>query len=364
MKVSEVIQYLEELAPKSSQESYDNCGLLVGDKNTVITSVLTCLDCTEEVVEEAILKGSNLIIAHHPVIFKGLKSLTGANYIERTILACIKNNIVLYAIHTNLDNYSKGVNFEIGQRLGLKNLKVLAPKNGVLYKLSVFVPQEYLSTLNNALFEAGAGKIGNYEECHFNTIGTGTFKPVNDAKSFSGKLNELSEAPEVKAEYLVSAHLLQKVLKAMKDSHPYEEVAYDIILLANENENEGSGMIGELDSEKDEFEFLTQLKDIFQCGSIRHTAFLNKKIKKVAFCGGSGSFLLNQAKRSKADIYITGDFKYHEFFDAENQILIADIGHYESEQYTSDLIADILKKKFTTFAVHKTVINTNPINYF
>ena len=308
MKVSDVIQYLEELAPKSSQESYDNCGLLVGDKNTSITSALICLDCTEEVVEEAILKGSNLIIAHHPVIFKGLKSLTGANYIERTILACIKND--------------------------------------------------------NALFEAGAGKIGNYEECHFNTVGTGTFKPVNHANPFSGKLNELSEAPEVKAEYLVSTHLLQKVLKAMKDSHPYEEVAHDLILLANENENEGSGMIGDLDSEMGEFEFLTQLKDIFKCGSIRHTAFLNKKIKKVAFCGGSGSFLLNQAKRLKADVYITGDFKYHEFFDAENQILIADIGHYESEQYTSDLIADILKKKFTTFAVHKTVINTNPINYF
>ncbi|MEY3236999.1 MAG: hypothetical protein RI883_1100 [Bacteroidota bacterium] len=364
MKVSEVIQYLEELAPKSSQESYDNCGLLVGDKNSLITSALICLDCTEEVVEEAVKNGFNLIIAHHPVIFKGLKSLTGANYIERTILACIKNDIALYAIHTNLDNYSKGVNFEIGQRLGLRNLKVLAPKSGVLYKLSVFVPQENLLSLNKAVFEAGAGKIGNYEECHFNTVGTGTFKPVEDAKPFSGELNILSESQEIKAEYLVSAHLLQTVVKAMKEAHPYEEVAHDIILLANENESEGSGMIGELEESIDESDFLSRLKEIFQCGSIRHTAFLNKKIKNVAFCGGSGSFLLNQAKRLNADIYITGDFKYHEFFDAENQILIADIGHYESEQYTSDLIADILKKKFTTFAVHKTVINTNPINYF
>lgn len=364
MKISNVIAYLEELAPRSSQESYDNAGLLVGDRSKEITSVLICLDCTEQVVEEAEKLGCNLIIAHHPVIFKGLKSLTGANYVERTILSCIKKDIALYAIHTNLDHYWKGVNFEIGNRLGLRNMRVLSPKNNVLVKLVVFVPKENISALNQSIFEAGAGKIGNYEECHFSTDGIGTFKPVENANPFAGKVDELSEVEEVKAEYLVSVHKLPSVLKAMKNAHPYEEVAHDIIPLANENQTEGAGMIGELPEEMDETAFLRNLKQTFNCGIIRHTPLLNKKIRKVAFCGGSGSFLLKQAMAEKADVYFTGDFKYHEFFDADDQILIADIGHYESEQFTTNLIADILKKKFTTFAVQITGVNTNPINYF
>lgn len=364
MKVGDVIAVLEDLAPRSSQESYDNAGLLVGDKNQIITSVMICLDCTEEVVEDAIKKGCNMIIAHHPVIFKGLKSLTGANYVERTILACIKKDISLYAIHTNLDNYDKGVNFEIGNRIGLKNLQVLEPKANVLYKLVVFIPSDSLAKVSNALFAAGAGKIGNYEECHFYSPGTGTFKPIGSASPTTGKRNELSKVEEYKAEFLVSSHRIPNVLKAMFVAHPYEEVAHDIIALANKNQTEGSGMIGELETEMDEIEFLSKIKQTFKCGAIRHTPILNKKIKKVAFCGGSGSFLLAKAKALNADIFITGDFKYHEFFDAENQILIADIGHYESEQFTSNLIADILKKKFTTFAVQITGVNTNPINYF
>ena len=364
MKVQDVITVLEDFAPRSSQESYDNAGLLVGDKNQEITSVLVCLDCTEEVVEDAIEKGCNLIIAHHPIIFKGLKSLTGKNYIERTVLSCIRNGISLYAIHTNLDNYEKGVNFEIGKRIGLKNLQILAPKVGVLLKLVVYVPKEHAEILNAAIFAAGAGKIGNYEDCSFQTEGIGAFKPVGDAKPKIGVLGITEKVAEIKVEYLVSTHRLRTVLNAMRSAHPYEEVAHDIIALENKNQTEGSGMIGELETEMEEFEFLKQLKNTFHCGAIRHTALLNKKIKKVAFCGGSGSFLLEKAKAAKADIFITGDFKYHEFFDAENEILIADIGHYESEQFTSNLIADILKKKFTTFAVQLTGINTNPINYF
>lgn len=364
MNISSVISYLEGFAPRSSQESYDNSGLLVGDKSKEITSVLICLDCTEEVVEEAEKLGCNLIIAHHPVIFKGLKSLTGANYVERTILSCVKKDIALYAIHTNLDHYWKGVNYEVGNRIGLKNLRVLEPKSNVLVKLTVFVPKENLATLNKAIFDAGAGRIGNYEECHFGTEGKGTFKPVGEANPFSGNLNELSEVEEIKAEYLVSIHKLKEVLKAMKTAHPYEEVAHDIIPLANENQTEGAGMIGELSDEVDELSFLTRLKQTFNCGIIRHTPLTNKKIKTVAFCGGSGSFLLKQAMSAQADVFVTGDFKYHEFFDAEGKILIADIGHYESEQFTTNLIADILKKKFTTFAVQITGVNTNPINYF
>jgi dinuclear metal center YbgI/SA1388 family protein len=364
MQIANVISYLEELAPRSSQEAYDNCGLLVGDRTATISSILVTLDSTEEVVEEAINRGCNLIIAHHPIVFKGLKSLTGENYVERTILSAIKNNIAIYAIHTNLDNYWKGVNFEIGRRMGLKKLKVLSPKAGVLYQLSVYVPHEHHNALNNAVFAAGAGRIGNYEECHFAQEGVGTFKPMDGANPFSGEIGELSAGKEIKAEYLVSAHRLKKVLAAMHEAHPYEEVAHNIVQLANENQTEGSGMIGELENEMDEIEFLSMLKQVFKCGAVRHTALLGQKVRTVAFCGGSGSFLLGRAKAAKADVFVTGDFKYHEFFDAENQILIADIGHYESEQFTSNLIADILKKKFTTFAVHLTGINTNPINYF
>lgn len=364
MKISEVVAYLEDLVPRSSQESYDNCGLLIGDNQEKLTGVLISLDCTEDVVLEAERLGCNMIIVHHPIIFKGLKSLTGKNYVERTVLSCVKKDIALYAIHTNLDNYRFGVNHEIGKRIGLQNLRVLEPKKEVLYKLVVFVPKEFLNDLNSAVFNAGAGSIGNYSNCHFHSSGIGTFKPLEEANPFSGIKNELSEVEEIKAEYLVSSHRLAKVLQAMKQAHPYEEIAHDIIPLANTNFQEGSGMIGELEIEMSEHDFLSHLKKTFHCGTIRHTVKLGKPVKTVAFCGGSGSFLLGKAMAEKADVFVTGDFKYHEFFDADDRIMIADIGHYESEQFTTNLLADILKEKFTTFAVHLTELNTNPINYF
>ncbi len=364
MKISELTSFLEEMIPLSSQENYDNCGLLIGNSKAELKNVLVTLDCTEEVVQEAIEKGCNLIIAHHPIIFKGLKSLTGSNYIERTVLACIKNDIALYAIHTNLDNFQFGVNKEIAARLGLKNLRILEPKSDVLCKLIVFVPETHHEQLSKAVFAAGAGAIGNYQECQFVSEGTGTFKPIEGANPFSGELGELSKAKELKAEFLVSSHRLRNVIKAMNDSHPYEEVAHDVIPLKNVNKSEGSGMIGELELPMDESELLKKIKSTFHCGIVRHTKLLNKPIKTVALCGGSGSFLLRKSIAEKADIFITADFKYHEFFDAEDRILIADIGHYESEQFTSNLLAAILKEKFTTFAVHLTGVNTNPINYF
>jgi dinuclear metal center YbgI/SA1388 family protein len=364
MKIQEVISFLEDLVPLSSQESYDNCGLLVGNRNDEVKSVLLCLDCTEEVVEEAVRVGANLIIAHHPIIFKGLKSLTGKNYVERTVLACIKNDISLYAIHTNLDNYRFGVNKEICDRLGLVNTSILAPKNETLYKLVVFIPKEHHASVSQAMFAAGAGEIGNYDNCQFYQEGTGTFRPVGEAQPFSGNLNELSSDQEVRAEFLVSAHKLGEVIAAMKNVHPYEEVAHDIYVLKNSNQSEGSGMVGFLEKPIDEAGFLQLVKETFHCGCIRHTSLRNKSISKVAVCGGSGSFLLRNAISSGADIFITSDFKYHEFFDAEGRIVIADIGHYESEQFTPNLLEALLKKKFTTFAVRLTEINTNPINYF
>lgn len=363
MKISEVTNFLESLAPRSSQESYDNSGLLVGNRNAEITKALICLDSIEAVVDEAISSGCNLIIAHHPIIFKGLKSLTGKNYIERVVVKCIQNNIALYAIHTNLDNYRFGVNFEIGKRLGLQNLTVLAPKENVLKKLTVYVPQDHSEKVLDALFHSGAGTIGEYTECSFQAQGNGSFQAMENSNPFIGEKGSRTHVSEVKIEVLVSTHKLGKVLSAMKDSHPYEEVAYDIINLANENNYEGAGMIGELAQPVDTRSFLLELKKNFKCGTIRHTALLKDKIQKVAFCGGSGSFLLGNAIQAKADIYITGDFKYHEFFDADNQIVIADIGHYESEQFTINLLSDVLIEKFPNFAVQLTGINTNPINY-
>ena len=364
MRIQEVITYLEELAPLSSQESYDNCGLLVGNRSEEVKSVLLCLDCTEDVVEEAIRVGANLIIAHHPIIFKGLKSLTGKNYVERTVMSCIKNDIALYAIHTNLDNYRFGVNKEICNRLGLVNTTILLPKAEVLYKLVVFVPADHHKAVTQAIFAAGAGEIGNYKDCQFYQEGTGTFRPVGGAQPFSGELNELSSDAEIRAEFLVSSHKLGSVIAAMKAAHPYEEVAHDIYVLKNSNQTEGSGMVGFLEEPMDELEFLQKVKDTFRCGTVRYTSLRGKQISKVAVFGGSGSFLLQNAVSSGADVFITADFKYHEFFDAEGKIVIADIGHYESEQFTPNLLAELLKKKFTTFAVRLTEINTNLINYF
>lgn len=364
IKIKDVTNYLENLAPKTSQEAYDNSGLIVGEPSSEVSSVLVCLDCTEEVVQEAIDKGANLIVAHHPVIFKGLKKLTGSNYVERTVIMAIKHDIAIYAIHTNLDNYRFGVNYEIANRLGLKKVEVLAPKNDVLNKLEVFVPIASIELVREAMFLAGAGEIGNYSECSFDITGTGSFKPQSGSTPFLGKVGEREHVEEGKLEVLVTSHRLSAVVNAMKAAHPYEEVAHYITSLANKNEYEGAGMIGELNVEMSEPDFLKLLKTTFHCGCVRHTELLEKKVKKVALCGGSGSFLLSKAINNHADVFITGDFKYHEFFDAEKKIMIADIGHYESEQFTMNLLQELLKEKFAKFAVHLTEVNTNPINYF
>ena len=363
MKIKDIARYLESLAPLSSQETYDNSGLIVGYPDTIVTGVLVSLDCTEQIVEEAKEKGCNLIISHHPIIFSGLKRLTGRTYIERVVEKSIRYGIAIYAIHTNLDNYQFGVNYKIGNRLGLDHLKVLAPVKNQLNKLITYVPITAVEQLMNALFLAGAGKIGNYEECSFSSEGKGTFRPILTANPVIGELNVQSKVDEVKLEVLVSVHRKHEVLQALFTSHPYEEVAYDLIPLLNENPHEGAGMIGELQQETDTLEFLNKVKVIFNCGAIRYTDVVKPKIKRVAFCGGSGVFLLNNAIQAGADLFITGDVKYHEFFDADGKLILADIGHFESEQFTSELIADYLKEKFTTFAVHLTENNTNPINY-
>ena len=364
MKLKEITDFLEQNYPLALQESYDNSGLILGDKNMEITGAIVCLDSIESIVDEAIQKNCNLIIAHHPIIFKGLKKLTNSNYIERVVLKCIKNDIALYAIHTNLDNHFEGVNREIANRIGLINPKILQPIQGNLSKLVVFAPKDALEKLDEAIFKAGGGQIGNYSECHFRTEGVGTFKGNENSNPQIGTQNIRESVEEFRLEYLVSNYNLRTVLNAMHEAHPYEEVAYEIYPIQNSNQFEGAGMIGELENELSEIEFLTQLKKTFNCGAIRHTQLFGKKIKTVALCGGSGSFLLSKAVQQKVDIFITGDFKYHEFFDAENNIIIADIGHFESEQFTSNLLAEKIKENFTNFAIHLTEHNTNPINYF
>ncbi|MGV3630322.1 MAG: Nif3-like dinuclear metal center hexameric protein [Bacteroidota bacterium] len=364
MKIKELISFLEHKYPLGSQADFDNCGLITGDAGEEIASVLVSLDCTEEIIEEAITLGANVVVSHHPIVFRGLKKITGKNYVERTIIKAIRNNIAIYAIHTNLDHHLSGVNAEIASRLELENIQILDPVQNSLYKLCVFVPRDHVSQVERSMFHAGAGKIGNYGECSFESQGIGSFKPLEGADPFEGKVGSRTKAEESKIEVLVSKHKLAAVLHAMNEAHPYEEVAHDILPLYNKNQEEGSGMIGELKNPVDTLTFLAKIKQSFHCGVIRHTDLIRQKIRTVAVCGGSGSFLLQKAITHKADLFITADFKYHEFFDAEDKIIIADIGHYESEQFTINLIHREISNNFAKFAVHLTGINTNPINYF
>ena len=363
MKIQQLIQHIEQFAPPAYQESYDNSGLIVGNNRTEITGVILCLDSIEAVVEEAIEKNCNLIIAHHPIVFSGLKRFNGHNYIERTIIKAIKNDIAIYACHTNLDNVRNGVNAKIAEKLGLVNTQILMPKSNILKKLAVFVPQKEADEVRTALFNAGAGKIGNYDEASFNINGTGTFRANEQANPQVGVIGQRHQEPETKIEVIFPFNIQSKVIASMLKTHPYEEVAYDILTLDNQYHEIGSGMIGELPQEMDEVAFLNFLKKTMQTNCVRYTNLLNKPIKRVAVCGGAGQFLLRQAVQQKADIFITADFKYHQFFDAEDRIIIADIGHYEGEQFTIDLFYELITNKFDTFAVYKTAIHTNPVNY-
>jgi len=362
-KIKDIIQYLETVAPPQYQEDYDNSGLMCGSLNDSVKGVIITLDSTEEVVDEAINKKCNLVIAHHPIIFKAVKSLTGKNYVERTIIKAIKNDIAIYAFHTNFDNVIDGVNSKICEKLGLTNNAILVTKNDNLNKLVSFVPKENTFEVLNELHKTGAGNIGNYSNCSFRVEGTGTFMPKEGATPKVGKANLQEEVEENRIEVIFPAHLSGKMLNALKKAHPYEEVAYFLQPTTNRNLDVGSGMIGELKKPMPAIDFLIFLKEKMNLELIRHTKLTKDTIKKVAVCGGSGSFLLKAAISKKADVFISADFKYHEFFDAEDKIIIADIGHYESEVFTKELIYEILSKKFSTFALNLSGIKTNPINY-
>lgn len=364
MQLSELLDHLETIAPPALQESYDNCGLLTGHRGMDVKAALITLDCTEAVVDEAIAQGCNLIVAHHPIVFSGLKKLNGKNYVERVIIKAIKNDIAIYAIHTNLDNVPAGVNGMICERLGLQNTRILAPKSGLLRKLVTFCPEKQAEAVRSALFAAGGGHIGRYDECSFSAAGTGTFRAGEGTNPFVGEKGQRHSEAEVKIEVIYPVHAESGLLKALREAHPYEEVAYDLFSLVNAWQDAGSGMIGELPEAIALRDFLEKLKKDMKTACIRYTPIAGKTIRKVAVCGGSGSFLVGAAMGAGADVLVTADFKYHQFFDGENRLVIADIGHYESEQFTKELLENLIKKKFPTFAVRLSGIDTNPINYY
>jgi len=363
MKLKEVISFIESVAPLAYQEDYDNAGLIVGDTEMKLSGALVTVDVTEEIIDEAIKKNLNLILAHHPIIFSGIKKITGKNFTERIIIKAIKNDIAIYAAHTNLDSILGGVSSKIADKLQLKNQKILAPVEKQLMKLVYFVPTKHADATRKVVFEAGAGSIGDYDMCSYNAEGKGTFRAGEKADPFVGKKGEIHFEDEIRVETVFPKHLKNKIIQSLIKVHPYEEVAYDIYPLENSFEKVGYGVVGELDNEINEIDFLKQLKEVFSAKCVRHTKLLNKPIKNVAVCGGSGSFLLKNAIREKADVFVSGDFKYHQFFDADGKILIADIGHFETEQITKELFYELLIKKFPKFAVRFTEINSNPINY-
>jgi dinuclear metal center YbgI/SA1388 family protein len=364
MKISEIITYLETIAPPALQESYDNAGLITGMKGWECTGALVTLDATEEVIMEAKGRGCNLVVAHHPIVFRGLKKINGKNYVERAVIAAIKNDIAVYAIHTNLDNVLQGVSGKMAELLGLQNTGILHFKENTLKKLFTFVPIESAEEVRKAIFEAGGGNIGKYSQCSFNMDGTGTFMAKEGADPYIGEVGKPTSTKEMKIEVVFPQHLEAQVVNAMLKAHPYEEVAYDVVALANFYQYAGAGVVGELPEAMEEKAFLSRLKEVFGLQVVRHTPLLNRPVKRVALCGGAGSFLIANALGAGADVYVTGDVKYHEFFDADGRMVIADIGHFESEQFTIDLLYDLLVEKFPTFAVLKSGAKTNPVNYF
>ena len=363
MKIKEIVSALERFAPLPLQDGFDNAGLQIGLTEAEATGALLCLDVTEPVIDEAIAHGCNLIISHHPLIFKGYKSITGKDYVERCILKAIRNDIVIYSAHTNLDNAAGGVNFKIAEKIGLKNVQILEPKENSLLKLVTFVPSAQADTVRKALFNAGCGTIGNYDSCSYNTKGEGTFRAGEGTNPFCGSIGELHHEEEVRIETIVPAFRKAEAIRALLAAHPYEEPAFDLYPLQNTWAQVGSGVVGELDSCESELEFLKRIKKTFEVGCLKHNKLSGREIKKVALCGGAGSFLLPQAIRSGADVFITGEIKYHDYFGHEEEILMAEIGHYESEQYTKEIFYSIIREVCPNLVLQQSKVNTNPIKY-
>ncbi|MBK7149373.1 MAG: Nif3-like dinuclear metal center hexameric protein [Bacteroidetes bacterium] len=363
MLIKEITDYLESVAPIAYQESYDNSGLIIGNPNARLKNALITLDVTEEVMQEAIREKCNLIIAHHPIVFSGLKKITGKNYVERVVISAIKNDIAIYAIHTNLDNIHTGVNKKLSDKLGVIAPRILSPKNQLLKKLHTFIPSDFFETVTEAIFNAGGGNIGNYSEAGFSTQGEGTFKGNEHSNPRIGKKGKREKVNERRFETIFPAFLENKIVQALKKSHPYEEVAYDIVALDNDHMQVGSGLVGQLAKPMRELDFLKLVKKRLNAKGIRYTKLSGEMVTKVAVCGGAGRFLLKDAIAAGAQVFVTSDFKYHDFFDAEGKIVVVDAGHFETEQFTVELLKDFILEKFPIIAPRLSKTITNPINY-
>ncbi len=364
MIIKEVIAHLEELAPLGQAEDFDNVGLLVGEYHTPVTGILVTLDTLENVVDEAISKQCNLIVSFHPIIFGGLKKITGANYVERVVLKAIRHNIAIYSMHTALDNSKQGVNAKICEVLAIQEPRILIPKKAFLKKLTTYIPQANAEQLRQALYQAGAGHIGNYSNCSFSLDGTGSYKPNEHANPHLGKIGETHYEQETQINITYTKEKESQILAALFKNHPYEEVAYEIQSLDNTHQHLGMGMYGNLEKPLKEEAFFDIIKEKMNVSCIRHTQLLGKEVQKIAVLGGSGSFAISAAKAVNADVFITSDIKYHQFYDAENKIVLADIGHFETEQFTKNLLVDYLKKKIPNFAISLSESLTNPIKYY
>lgn len=363
MKLKEFMLTLETWAPLAFQEDYDNSGLIIGDPEQVINRILICLDVSPDVIDEALEKQCNLIISHHPLIFQGIKRITTIQPSSEMIVTLIKNNIAVYAMHTNLDNSFDGINALLGKKIGLSGMKILSPKTGLLRKLVTFCPVGYAEKIREVLFYAGAGHIGKYDRCSFNCDGTGSFRAASDANPFVGKKGEIHYENETRIEVIYPVYLESTIVEALLTNHPYEEVAYDIYPVNNKFSQSGSGLIGYLESDENEKDFLDRIKTIFQLPVLRHSGLLAKPIRSVAVCSGSGIFLMPEAKRERANVFLTGDIRYHDFQQGDNKLLIADIGHFESEQFIKELIHSKLNEKFPNFGVLISESEKNPVKY-
>ena len=363
MIVKDVIDFLNYYAPLDYAEDFDNAGLLVGDEKNKVSGILICHDSITEVIDEAINLGYNLVVSFHPILFKGITKLTPNNYVNKSIIKAVKNNISIFSTHTALDNSKFGVNMQLCKELGVSNPRILHPKNGTIKKLTTYIPKENAEKLKKELFKSGAGSIGKYEHCSFSFEGHGTFKGNQESNPSIGKKLEDTDQKEICINITYLKHLEKKVLNSLKEYHPYEEIAYEINTLENTNKNIGLGMYGDIQNKMDEKEFLSYLKKKLKVKFLKHSKLLQKKVKRIALLGGSGSFGIEKAISVGADVYITSDLKYHDYFRAEKSILLVDVGHYESEQYTNKLMYKILTKKFPNFAIALTKINTNPVNY-
>ena len=364
MKIKEITNILSEWAPLTYAEEFDNVGLLVGNENATCQQAMITHDVSEEVVEEAILNKCELIICFHPIIFSGLKSITGKNYVEKTVIKAIENKIAIYAIHTALDNHRYGISYQLGKTLGLVNQQILIPKTDTLLHLNTYVPGDHKETVLAALHAAGAGELGNYSETSFSVTGQGSYKGNELSQPAIGEKNKSTTTTEEKLSLIVPQHSKNKVIKALMDTHPYESIAYELTATLNSNPTLGMGSVGELPEVMPSMTFLTHMKKTLGVPFIRHSISTKKEIKKVAVLGGSGSFCIDAAIRNGADALVTADLKYHDFFKVENDLLLVDAGHYETEHFTKKLIHEYLTKKMPNFAFTLSEVNTNPVKYF